>query len=305
MHFALMILPTILVILCGHFVRRYGIVPAAQWPGIETLSFRVLFPAILIVSILHSPLQISTVGPMTIAVALAFAVTGGLIFVLHGPIRRAGLDDPGFTTLFQTALRFNGLLVLALASDITGPEGLALISVVVALTVPVINIVSIVVLARYGRGQATLRSVAAQVARNPMVQGCGIGVFLNLSGIGLPDFLLKPLEMMGQAALAVGLLAVGAGIQIRRLWARSGWMWLGIGMRLLFCPAVFLIIATAMGLSGLPLLAGLITVAMPTATAGFIIARQMGGDAELYADIMTWQTVLSALTIPIWLWALS
>ena len=44
---------------------------------------------------------------------------------------------------------------------------------------------------------------------------------------------------------------------------------------------------------------GILIMAVPTASNGYILAKKMGGDAALYADILAWQTILSMLTLPL------
>lgn len=72
-------------------------------------------------------------------------------------------------------------------------------------------------------------------------------------------------------------------------------------MRLLLCPLLFLGLALVFGLPDGQLASGLVMTAAPGASVGYILARQMGGDAEFYADMFTWQTVLSALSLPLWM----
>ena len=78
MQAALAVIPVIALVLLGHLARRGGLIPAASWPGIEQLGYRVLFPAILLTSIYRSELSLGRLGPYLGAMALAFAVTGAL-----------------------------------------------------------------------------------------------------------------------------------------------------------------------------------------------------------------------------------
>lgn len=303
----LSILPVIALVALGHLARRWQIIAPANWPGIEQLGFRVLFPAILLTSIYRSELSIGALGRYLAAMVLAFAATGALALALRRPLR---LDNPRTSSLFQGSMRFNSLLILAVAAQALGPRALSDLAVAFAFLIPAFNIAAIVALTLLppenaadmpsGRRQA-LRRITAEILRNPLVLGCVAGLLLNLSGLDLPPWLMAPLDWLGQGALAVGLLTIGAGIQIRRLWQSDPAMWTGVAMRLLLCPALFLALALPFGLSDGQLASGLLATAAPGASVGYILARQMGGDAEFYADMFTWQTVLSALSLPLWL----
>ena len=71
------------------------------------------------------------------------------------------------------------------------------------------------------------------------------------------------------------------------------------GLKLLVMPALVLGAATVLGLTGAALSVALIAATVPTAAASYILARQMGGDAPLMAEIITLQTVLAMITMPV------
>lgn len=308
MQAALAILPVIALVALGHLARRFRIIAPENWPGVEQLGFRLLFPAILLTSIYRSELSLGALGPYVLGLSVAFAATGLAAILTRRPLR---LRNPRFTSMFQGSMRFNSLLVLAVAANGLGPAALSDLAVAMAFLIPVFNISSIIMLALFppendharltsGRRQ-TWRRITTEIARNPLVLGCLAGLVLNVTGVTLPDWVLAPLDWLGQGALAVGLLSVGAGIEIRRLWQSDPAMWIGVAMRLAMCPALFLLIAMMLGLPSDQIASGVLLTAAPAASVGFILARQMGGDADFYADMFTWQTVLSALTLSLWL----
>ncbi|WP_221931968.1 AEC family transporter [Paracoccus sp. M683] len=307
MQAALSILPVIALVALGYGARRWRIIAPANWPGVEQLGFRLMFPAILLTSIYRSDLSLGGVGPYVLATSLAFFAIGASSFLLRRPLR---LSNPRLTSFFQSSMRFNSLLVLAVASQGLGPGAVSDLAVAMAFLIPTFNISAIIALTAFPpenadavkptRAQA-LRRISAEIMRNPLVLGCAAGLILNLSGVSLPAAVLAPLDWLGQGALAVGLLTVGAGIEVRRLWKSDPAMWTAVAMRLIACPVLFLLLALAMQLSAGQIASGLLLTAAPGASVGYILARQMGGDAEFYADSFTWQTVLSALTLPLWL----
>lgn len=308
MQAAIALLPVIALVALGHVARRWQLIAAQNWPGIEQLGFRLLFPAILLTSIYRSDLSLGTLGPYLAALSLGFGATGIAAILTRRPLR---LNNPRFTSMFQGALRFNSLLVLAVAAQGLGPGAVSDLAVAMAFLIPVFNIAAIVALTLFppedGRDllrptrAQSLRRILAEILRNPLVLGCAAGLTLNLSGAVLPGWILAPLDWLGSGALAIGLLSVGAGIQIRRLWKSDPAMWIGVTMRLAMCPLLFLAAALLLSLPPAQLASGLLLSAAPGATVGYILARQMGGDAEFYADMFTWQTVLSALSLPLWL----
>ncbi|MDC0136715.1 AEC family transporter [Sulfitobacter sp.] len=213
------------------------------------------------------------------------------------------LDNPAFTSLFQGGVRWNAFVALAAAEQFLD-GGLAVLAVAIAVLIPMINITCIVVLAAFGPSKASVAKVLNTLVRNPMVQACVIGLMLNFSGMSLPVPVVEALDMIGRGALGVGLMAVGAGISLRRL-TRLDWrVCLGVVMRPIAASSIFVMFGLWIGLPAAQVFAGVLVFAAPAASNGYIVAKQMGGDADLYADIMTWQVVVSLLALPFWAYIL-
>jgi hypothetical protein len=132
---------------------------------------------------------------------------------------------------------------------------------------------------------------------NPLIEGCLTGIGLNLSGIGLPWGSAAVLDILARAALPLGLLAVGAGLRLEGL-ARPGLLVTASSLKLLALPALAALLC-AMVQPGRIETAVLITfAALPGASSAYILARQMGGDASLIAAIITVETALALVTLP-------
>ncbi len=299
MSLALTILPLLLTLAAGYLLVVSNTIPRDQWAGVEALSFRLLIPAFLVRVIAGVELSGAALGPFALSLS-ATVIAGGLaVLALRALTPQSRLGNPGFTTLFQTTTRFNGFIALAAAELLRGPAGLALIAVAMAVLIPLINVTNIAIMALFGSGQASLGGVMRIIVRNPIVQGAVIGLALNFAGIALPQFLDQTLDLIGRAALGVGVLAVGAGTSLRRMARPGGTTLLGLLLRPGLALGLFLVIAALLGLPPEHRLIGALVFIAPTASNGYIIARQMGGDAPLYADIMTLQTLLTLLLLPL------
>jgi predicted permease len=67
-------------------------------------------------------------------------------------------------------------------------------------------------------------------------------------------------------------------------------------------PVLMILLAWLVGLEGLPRTVAIIAGAVPTASTAYVMARKMGGDAELMANIVTLQIVTSAVTLPLFIY---
>jgi len=289
----LLILPDFLLIALGAALRRVRGLEAPFWSGVERLVYFVLFPALLFRSLAHAPLALAEAAPL-IGVGVGFTLAGMLLSAAAAPLFRLPHDT--FAACFQCAFRFNTYVALAVASRVAGERGLALISLLIGVLVPLVNLAAVGMLAR-GHGAR----IVLAIARNPLVLACIAGIGWNLSGAAVPAVPARVLELLASAALPLGLLAVGAGLRVTSgvlpPLALAWWA----GVKLVALPALALAFA---GLAGLPPAETRIAVlmaAVPTATSAYILAMQMNGTGAPVALLITLQTLAAALSLPLWL----
>ena len=144
------------------------------------------------------------------------------------------------------------------------------------------------------------RSLLA-LAQNPLILACLIGIGLNFSGIGLPGWSAGTLELLGRAALPLGLVAVGVALRPQALLRRDLGLWVSSLVKLVLMPALVLVLAWLLGLDPVSQDVALLYAALPTATSAYILARQLGGDAELMAGLITAQTLAAMISLPLWM----
>jgi predicted permease len=187
-----------------------------------------------------------------------------------------------------------------LSGSLFGKEGTTLSAVAIAAMIPLLNVLAIGVLSRYASAKPlTAIGFIKTLVTNPFIWSCAIGIGTNVSGLVLPKPVLIYTDMLGKASLACGLLVVGAGLDLSRLKRPHPAMVLSLVLRLFCMPLLASLIAKSLGLSGVHLGVVIISTAVPTASGAYILARQMGGDGPLMAEILSFQTVLAMLTIPL------
>jgi malonate transporter and related proteins len=290
---ALLLVPDFLLIVGGVLLKRAGGFGVPFWSGVERLVYFALFPALLFRSLAHAPLPLGDAGPF-VAVGLAFTLAGMALSALAQPL--FGLPRATFAACFQCGFRFNTYIALAAASRIAGETGLAMISLLVGVLVPAVNFAAVGMLARGHRGRIVL-----ELARNPLVLACLAGFAWRLAGWPLPGVAAHLLELLGNAALPLGLLAVGAGLTLARgtlpLPALAWWH----GVKLAALPAIAFALGHVMGLSPLERQIAVVMAAVPTAPTAYILAMQMGGHGAPVAVLISSGTLLAAVTLPLWI----
>lgn len=298
------LMPVFLVILAGVALKRVRVLTPEQWQGFETLTYYIFFPALLIYTLANADLEKAPIGPVAL---ILFGVT---VFnmLLTWALRPALVDgsradDRAFTSFFQGASRWNSFAALAIAASIAGQTGATLIAVAFVAMIPVLNLFCVIVLTLYaGNGRPNLADVGLELARNPLIVSIAIGVGLYLLPFRIPPAILDSFHIIGVSGLGAALVLVGVGLKLRSLRTPNRFVLASIFFKLVFVPGLGLLAAHLMGLDLVARQSIVIALGVPTATVAYVLARKLGGDAELMATILTMQTFLSFLTLPVWLW---
>jgi predicted permease len=296
------LIPVFAIIALGAVLRRLAFMPDDGWRAIEQLTYFVLFPCFLFGAIAFADFANQPVGRMALLLAGAMLVMTALTF----PFRPAlALDGTAFTSLFQGAVRWNSYVALGAIAAVLGQAGLALIAIAVAVMVPLANLLCVVVLMRNNGQSANIATLARQLAMNPLILACIAGIAVQAIGLPLPKVATTTIDLLGKAALPLGLLAVGASLDLGNALARPAPVITAMVLKLAVMPLIVAAGALALGVTGAAKVAALICAAVPGAPSSYILARQLGGDAPLMANITTAQTLAAMLTMPIILWVLA
>jgi malonate transporter and related proteins len=295
---SLSILPIFLLLMVGYALRRKQFPGENFWAMADKVTYWVLFPALLFFRTTTAPLNGDIVGPYAIALMGAL-IACSLLAVISA--RVFNISNPVAGSLFQGSMRHNTFIAFATADMLYGADGLLLAAVATSILVPPTNLFAVSALVIYqGNNDGKLkRRLVQEIARNPLLIAIAAGITLNLTGIGPLPVLHDMAGILSRAALPFALLCVGAGLHIQGIRADYLSMVISTIGKLLIFPLMMLGVIFATGLDGMPAVILLIYGAVPTATSGYALARQLDSDAEVTAAIITVQTLISMVTLPI------
>ncbi|MBD3769043.1 MAG: AEC family transporter [Rhodobacterales bacterium] len=290
------LLPVIAIATLGHVLSVRKWIPTESWRAIERLSYVVLFPALIVRTLANAPFE---TAPWRLAGALIlaqFALAGVGLLARFLP----GMPRPAIGSIIQSNVRWNTMIGLSIGSLLFGQEGLALVTIAAAAMIPTANVLSVYALiAHADQPHGPAPNPLLALLKNPIVIACIVGLCVAAANIELPELLDDSLRILGDAALALGLLSAGAGVDLSAL-KRAGPRTLVWSLvRLIGLPAFAVGFGLLLGLSGIPLTIAVICAATPTATSSYILARELGGDAPLAANLIAVETVLAMLTMPL------
>ena len=286
--------PIFALILLGLGLRRFGFPGDGFWPAAERLTYFILFPALLVQRLALSRLGDYAVGPVAVVIVAMLLGMTALVYALRPWLK---VDGPAFSSVYQGVIRFNTYVGLAVALAVFHAEGGTVAALVMAIMIPLINVLCVLVLTVHAGGSATVAGVARGLITNPLILACLTGIGLNLSGIGLPWGSAAVLDILARAALPLGLLAVGAGLRVEGL-ARPGLLAAASALKLLALPALAAALCWLVAPGRLETAVLVTFAALPGASTAYILARQLGGDAPLIAAIVTVETAAALATLP-------
>jgi len=288
--------PVFLMIALGWLLRRAGIPGDAFWPGAERLVYRVLFPALLFLVTAGSPFAGFRVLPVATALALGVLVTAGLAILARPWLE---VDDAGFTSVFQGAIRTNTYVGLAGAAALYGQAGLDIMGLVVLVVITLVNLLSVAALLHYGAVAAGGPALLGAILRNPLILACLAGFAVNAAGIPVGGVPGATLDILGRASLPLGLLCVGAGLDLARIGEQRRAALATVTLKLLIMPAATALFCRLLGVEGLTAAAAILFNAVPISASSYVLARELGGDAPLLAGLITLTTIAALLTMPL------
>ncbi|PXW96211.1 hypothetical protein C7444_107117 [Sphaerotilus hippei] len=291
LEFALLLLPDFLLIALGFVICRHTALDRSVWSGVERLVYWLLFPVLLFTAIVRQPLALDT----TLKLGLGGTAVVGLGFVLATALGRVpGVPSRLQASGAQVAFRFNSYVGLALAERLGGSASVASIAVLIALCVPLCNLGAVWSLARHGR-----HDTWRELLHNPLILATVAGLLANLAGLRLPEPVAVTLARIGAAALPLGLMAVGAGLEFGGLQQAPRLAAALLAIRHLALPAAGLAIGLLWALprGQAQMLAAF--AALPTASSCYVLAARMGGDGPYTAGLVTASTLLGMASVPV------
>ncbi|WP_438749034.1 AEC family transporter [Pararhizobium sp. O133] len=293
------ILPVFLLVSLGVWLKRSPLINITLWDGLEQLGYYVLFPALLFSTLATADFAGMKTDATAIATIGSISMMSAALLLLWPFLRARHISSSAFTSVFQTSTRWNGFMALAIAQKLYGPLGLSLTALVMTLLIIPINLYNIGVLIGFNGGPKGMRVFVFKIATNPLIVASVLGILFNYFGVAVYGPVLNAVEMLASASLSLGLVMVGAGLKVSDALKPSLVALLAVFLKLIIMPVFMVGASYLLGIRGDALLVIALGASVPTAMNGYILAKQMGGDAPLYAAVATIQTALSFFTIPL------
>lgn len=293
------VLPVFLVIGLGYLLQRIGLIDQPFLLQINRLVFYVSLPLLLFYKIGQADF-VSSFNPVLVVASILTIVLIFLAAYAWGLLRK---DPPAIRGSFtQAAFRCNlAYMGLAIAFNAYGEEGLTRAGILMGFLVPVLNLFAILALILPHRNHRTTEESLwlRQLALNPLIIASFVGILWSFLKLPLPLVVDRGLNIATGMTLPLALLAIGGSFSLEKLRGDLVQALVATGFKTVIMPILAALLLLGFGVRGMDLGIGIIFAGAPAATANYIMARQLGGDAELAGSTVMLSTLCSALTYTI------
>lgn len=297
--------PICLMLFLGVFLRRIELINENFIDVASKVVFQVTLPAMLFLSIVTSEHDFASSSSLVIY-GIASSVLFFIFTVITTKLCFKNGQDAG--VIIQGGFRANtAIIALAYVANAYGEPGVALAAIYVAATTVLYNIFAVIALTPKGEdtGIKAVGVITKTLTKNPLIIAIGLGVVCYLLSVPIPNIVLDAGQYFANMTLPLALLCTGGSLNIRALKQDKAPAWFATSYKLVLAPVLITLGAIFFGFRGLDLGLLFLMNAAPTAAASYVMARAMGGNSELAANIIALTTVLSLITCTLGIFILS
>ena len=296
--------PFLVLLSVGFLAVRTGLTDRAFMTRLNALNFRLFFPFLMFNNVysarpedLPSP-ALMIFGPVSVLL---------LIAVLLAVVPRIVKENPRRGTIIQAVFRSNFIIYgIPLTASVFGTERSSVCGMMVMIMVTLFNTAAVIVLEIFREGgRVRPKPLLLGLVRNPLLQGCAVGLLFYLLRVRLPDFIASPVSSLASLATTLAMIALGASLVFEDLKKNRRTITAVLVLRLVLLPLVMLPLAWLLGLRGVELFLVLMIFGTPVATASYPMAQNMGGDGQLAGQLVFVSTVASLGTVFLFIYAMS
>lgn len=294
------VVPMFCLMAVGAFVKFQKWLTDEELNHMNRMVFRVFFCCMLFYSIYTTELATSFRPKLMLFGACGVLAVFALLMIF---VPRIEPDNKRRGVLVQAIFRSNFVIMgVPIVANIFGDANIAVSTMMIAIIVPMYNILAVFALETFRNGKFMLVPMIKDIFKNPMIIGGVTGAILLLLGVEVPKPILKPIGQISAATTPVALIILGASFKLGSTHEHRKQLIGAIFGRLILVPAIMLFMAAyVFGFRGVEFVTLIAIFASPCAVVSFAMAQQMGGDADLAGNCVVFTSALSCFTIFCWI----
>lgn len=296
-------LPIFLLIILGKVLKTTKIINDEFTKTADRYVFRIALPALLFSDLTENNVGSAFDGKY---VLFCFSVTIFSIAVLWGLTEKFMKKEEQKGAFIQGSYRSSAaILGLAFINNMYDSVGMAPLMIIGC--VPLYNIFAVIILTLKGDNggkKPNMKETFINVIKNPILLSILIALPFALLNLHFPSFVNKAIGSVANTATPLALISIGASFEGKKALKKMKPTLLASFIKLILLAGLFLPLAVFFGYRNQELMALLVMLGSPTTVSSYIMAKNTGNDGILTSSIIVLTTLLSSLTLTLWIFVL-
>ncbi len=296
--------PFLILLGIGFLIVRTGLADRDFMNRLNTLNFKVFFPFLMFNNVYGAKPENMPSLKLMLTGSLSVILLVILLVIIVPKIEK---ENPRRGVIIQGIFRSNFIIYgIPLTTSVFGTAKSSVCGIMILLMVSIFNIAGVIVLELFREGgKIRPGKLLLGIVKNPLLQGCVLGLLFYLLQIRLPEFIEKPVSSLSSLASTLALVVLGANLKFDELRRNRRTVTIVLVIRLILLPLIMVPFAWLIGLRGVELFLIMIIFGTPVATSSYPMAQNMGGDGPLAGQLVFVSTVASLGTIFLFIFAMS
>lgn len=300
-----LISPLIIVGLVGFMLAKYNWLSKANVDSLTKFAFNIAIPAFLFQQLANadmSNIDLNIYSAFYLPLLLVYGLAWAINYYFHKDLNH---ELPASAVYAFGAGYSNNVIVgMPIALMVLGEQVLPTIFLVVSLHSALL--IGTTSLLAVNIAQFNWRTFLKHTFLNPLLIAIIGGFAINLLAIKLPVVVNNSLLLLGKPAITLALFLLGASLAFYKIRSEMKFIITASIIKLLLLPClIFLTCYFIFQFSVITTMTLVILSASPTGVNAYLIAKQHNKHQETIAGIVVVTTVMSIVSIPLWIWALS
>ena len=296
-------LPIFLLIILGKVLKTAKIINDEFTKTADRYVFRIALPALLFSDLTENNVGSAFDGKYVLC---CFSVTIFPIAVLWGLTEKFMKNEEQKGAFIQGSYRSSAaILGLAFINNMYDSVGMAPLMIIGC--VPLYNIFAVIILTLKGDNggkKPNMKETFINVMKNPILLSILIALPFALLNLHFPSFVNKAIGSVANTATPLALISIGASFEGKKALKKMKPTLLASFIKLILLAGLFLPLAVFFGYRNQELMALLVMLGSPTTVSSYIMAKNTGNDGILTSSIIVLTTLLSSLTLTLWIFVL-
>lgn len=296
------VFPMFVLLAVGFLLKKLGLLGKDLASGINKLIYNLFIPVLIFKNIIDADLSSSFSWSL-----LGYSIAGSTVIFILAMLLVPHLerDNRRRGAISVAMFRSNFIIYgMPFATGLYGDTAGAMLSMLTALVVPLASAYSVFALEYYHTGRPKARDIALNVIKSPYIISSALGFAVLFTGWELPQAITSPISSIAQVASPLALIILGSTFEFSNIAAYRTYIVACSAARLILVPGIFVTIAILLGFRNAELVTLMALFATPPATSSYVMAKQLGGDDELMTQLVVFITLISIVTVFLWIWLL-